>query len=290
MGYFDAVIMGIVQGVTEFLPVSSSGHLAVFGKLFGISEPDLTFDVLLHIGTLLAVFVVYFNDIKKLVIEGFKLLFDLFRNIGLLFRSKIGKKQVKYHKLVNSAYRKFVVLIIVSTIPTGIIGMLLKSTVELVKTDLLIVGVCLFITACLLVICDMSEEGSKKPKNASYANALIVGAAQGAAVLPGISRSGTTIAVCTRLGFEPKFAVKYSFILSIPAILGAAVLDVKDFVKAVPSCRSLGPYIVGTLVAAVVGYICIRSLLKIVTGRKMKYFAGYCVAAGLVSCILHFVM
>lgn len=287
MKYLEAIIMGLVQGVTEFLPVSSSGHLAIFEKIFGMKNPDAMFDILLHVGTLAAVFVVYFSDIKKLIVEGFKLLLDFLVNIGLFCKNKFGKQQVKYRRMVNSAYRKFVVLVIVSTIPTGIIGILMKNIIEIVKTDLAIVGICLWITACLLVICDMSPEGKKKPKNVTYANAFSVGLAQGAATLPGISRSGATIAICTKCGFDRRFAVKYSFILSIPAILGAAVLEIGDVAKTVKSGVSLGPYIVGMIVAAVVGYICIKTLLRIVCKKKMKYFAAYCVVAGLISIIMH---
>lgn len=289
MSYLQGILMGLVQGVTEFLPVSSSGHLAIFEKLFGIQEPDAAFDVLLHVGTLLAVFIVYFADIRKLVVEGVKLLGDFFANIGLLCKEKVGKQEVKYRRVINSSYRKFVILVIVSTIPTGIIGILLKDTIGLLRTDLLIVGICLLITACLLIICDMSVEGAKKPKQVSYMDAIVVGTAQGVATLPGISRSGMTITVCTKLGFDRKFAVKYSFILSIPAILGAAVLDLPKFVENV-SVKTIGPYLAGTLTAAVVGYVCIRAMLRIVAKRKMKFFAAYCVLAGIVSCILHIAM
>lgn len=287
MNYLEAIIMGLVQGVTEFLPVSSSGHLAIFEKIFDMQKPDAVFDILLHVGTLAAVFAVYFLDIKKLIVEGFKLLFDFIVNAGLFCKHTFGRREVKYRKVINSSYRKFVMLVLVSTIPTGVIGILIKDTVELVKTDLMIVGVCLWITACLLVICDMSQEGKKKPKNVTYIDAISVGVAQGVATLPGISRSGTTITVCTKLGFDRKFAVKYSFILSIPAILGAAVLEIGDVTKAVKDGVSVGPYIVGMAVAAVVGYFCIKTLLRIVCKKKMKYFAGYCVIAGLVAMIMH---
>lgn len=289
MGYFDAVIMGIIQGITEFLPISSTGHLAIFGKLFGINEPELAFDILLHIGTLFAVIVVFFSDIKKLVAECFKLLADLGRNIAAFVMSLTGK-EVKYHKMINSSYRKFVLLLLVSTIPTGIIGMFLKSTVSLVKSDLSIVGISLLITACLLIVSDTCEEGTKKPKNVSYANALGVGVAQGLSVIPGLSRTGVTISVCTKFGFEPRFAVKYSFILSIPAILGAAIVDFGEFTEKIKVCESIAPYIAGTIAAAFVGYFCIHTMLRLVTGKKMKYFAGYCAAAGVLSCILHFAM
>lgn len=289
MNYFEGIVLGIVQGLTEFLPVSSSGHLAIFGKLFGMNEPGVAFDVMLHVGTLVAVFIVYFSDIKKLVVEGFSLLGDFFYNVLQFFSNLKGEQEPKYRRVINSAYRKFVMLVIVSTIPTGIIGILIKDTVEIVKSDLMIVGVCLLITACLLVICDMSENGKKTPKNVTYADAIAVGVAQGAATLPGVSRSGTTIAICTKLGFDRKFAVKYSFILSIPAILGAAILELPELSSSIQETGSLGPCIVGMIVAAAVGYVCIKTLLKIVCKKKMKYFAGYCVVVGLISIVQYFV-
>lgn len=234
MNYLQAIIMGIVQGAAEFLPISSSGHLAIFAKILSafdseaakfFSKPDLTFDIMLHLGTLLAIFFVYWKDIKKLILEGFGILGDFFLNAVIFFRNIFSREEAyKYRKVVNSSYRKFVMLVIVSTIPTGIIGVLGDSIIEEAKTNLLIVGVCLFITSCLLLISDFVEDGYKKPKNITYTNAFVIGICQGFATLPGISRSGTTITACLVSKFDRKLAVKYSFIMSIPAVLGAAVL------------------------------------------------------------------
>ena len=291
MNYLQAIIMGIVQGAAEFLPISSSGHLAIFSKIFGLSEPDLTFDILLHVGTLLAIFIVYWNDIKKLVIEGFGIIGDFIVNAAVFVKKLFTKDNtLKYRKVVNTSYRKFVMLIIVSTIPTGIIGILVDDIVANVKTNLLIVGVCLLITSCLLLISDYVEPGNKKPKNITYTNAFVIGICQGFATLPGISRSGTTITACLVSKFDRKLAVKYSFIMSIPAVLGAAVLELKDFFATIGECKYLGQYLVGTLVAAVVGFICIKVLMILVRNNKFKYFAYYCIAAGAVSIVLHFVM
>lgn len=292
MNYFEAIIMGIVQGAAEFLPISSSGHLAIFAKLFGMSEPDLTFDILLHVGTLLAIFVVYWNDIKKLILEGLGICGDFCVNVVRVFKRLFSKDKsdVKLRKIVNSSYRKFVMLIIVSTIPTGIIGVLADDIIANVKTNLLIVGVCLFITACLLLISDFVEPGTKKPKDVSYTNAFVIGICQGFATLPGISRSGTTITACLVSRFDRRLAVKYSFIMSIPAVLGAAVLELGDFFASIGDCKYLGQYVVGTIVSAVVGFICMKLMMVLVKNNKFKYFAYYCIAAGLVSIIIHFVM
>ena len=288
MNYFSAILMGILQGATEFLPVSSSGHLAILGKILNIQEPEPVFDILLHVGTLLAVFIVYWNDIKKLIIEGFGILGDFFINAFSFVMNLFSSEKKEYKKVVNSSYRKFVMLVIVSTIPTGIIGVLIGDIVDCVKSDLLIVGVCLLLTSCLLLISDRRDSGTKKPKNVTYSNAFVIGMCQGVATLPGISRSGTTITACLLSGFDRKFAVKYSFIMSIPAIMGAAVLELKDFFAGIGSCPYIGQYIVGTIVAAVVGFFCMKFLIVLIGNNKFKYFAYYCIFAGVISIILNF--
>lgn len=288
MNYLSAIFMGILQGATEFLPVSSSGHLAIFGKLLNIKEPEPVFDILLHVGTLIAVFIVYWNDIKKLIIEGFGIIGDFFVNIYYCVSNLFSNNKKEYKKVINSAYRKFVMLIIISTIPTGIIGILVSDILDVVKSDLSIIGVCLLITSCLLLIADRHDGGTKKPKNITYSNAFGIGICQGIATIPGISRSGTTITACLLSGFDRKFAVKYSFIMSIPAIMGAAVLELKDFFAGIGSCPYVGQYAVGTVVSAVVGFFCMKFLIVLIGNNKFKYFAYYCMAAGIISIILNF--
>lgn len=281
MSWLQAILMGLIQGLTEFLPVSSSGHLALFKILFHVeTDTGLLFDVLLHIGTLIAVFMVYFKDIISLIKEFICIVIDFIYNIICLI-----KRNGNYRKIVTNTYRKFVVMIIVSTIPTGIIGFVGRDFIEHASEILFIPGICLIITAGLLTICDYAKSGIKKVKQASYANAFIIGIAQGFATLPGISRSGTTITACVLSGFERKFAVKYSFILSVPAILGALVLELKDIGSMSIASSDVSKYVVGMIVAAVVGYICIKAMLVVVRNRKFKYFALYCLAIGIVSII-----
>ena len=230
MKLWEALLMGLIQGLTEFLPVSSSGHLAIFQNIFKLNtQTGLLFDVMLHVGTLAAVIIVFWRDIYKLVIEGIGILADVCRNSYRFFKNLFSKgEKVKYRKVVRSSYRKFVMLVIVSTIPTGIIGFMAKDLVELAGTTLIVPGICLLITAVLLLIADDAKEGEKRPKTATYSNAFAIGIVQGIATFPGISRSGATITACLFSGFEKKFAVKYSFIMSIPAIIGAAILELKD--------------------------------------------------------------
>lgn len=292
MELWEAIVMGLVQGLAEFLPVSSSGHLAIFKHILGIdleASGGLVFDVMLHFGTLMAIFVAFWKDIKKLVIEGFGILGGWFINAGRFFNNLFQKDKKEYLPVINSAYRKFVMLVIVSTIPTGIMGILFKDIIEKASATLLVPGLCLIVTAILLTIADYAAEGHKRPNQISYKEAGLVGIAQGFATLPGLSRSGTTIAACLKLGFDKNFAVKYSFIMSIPAVLGASILEFKDF-----NVTGLDPvvmvnYIVGTVVAALVGYICIKTMLIIVRGKKFKGFAYYCLVVGAVAIIWNFI-
>ena len=284
MSLLQAIIMGIIQGATEFLPVSSSGHLALFKILFYVNtDTGLMFDVMLHLGTLIAIFAVYYKDIIRMVVEAFKIIRDVFINIVRFFRNKFGKEENEYLKIVTNGYRKFVLLVIVSTIPTGIIGLVASDFVEMASEILLIPGICLIITSILLFISDRIQGGNKGPKNVSYTNGFIIGICQGIATLPGLSRSGTTIAACLISGFDRRFAVKYSFIMSIPAVLGAAILELKDFSTAALSGTEILYYVIGMAVAAIVGYICIKTMLVIVRNKKFTIFSIYCLIIGALS-------
>lgn len=291
MSLIESIILGVVQGIAEFLPISSSGHLALFKKLFGLSDVGLTYDILLHAGTLVAVFIVYWSDIWKLIKEGIGIVIDVCRNIGRFFAALFRKKKASYIRIVNTTYRKFVMLIIVSTIPTGILGIVFKKIFNLDNPSLIIPGISLLITGCMLLIVDDLPAGNKTPKEMTYKNSIILGIAQGIATLPGISRSGTTLTVGILNGLDRKFAIKYSFIMSIPAILGACVLDIKDLFS--PSNAVTGTelayYMVGAVVAAIVGYICIRTLLVLFKNRKVKYFSYYCFAVGAIAIVANFV-
>lgn len=304
MSLLEAIFMGIIQGLTEFLPVSSSGHLALFKTLFGVeTETGMLFDVLLHFGTLVAICAVFYKDVARLIIEGIYILKNTLINLVIFLRNsflqiknmlrkeKFSKEELdlgKYHSVVNSSYRKFVVLVIVSTIPTGIIGIIGKDMVEMASKILLVPGICLVITAVLLFLADNAKGGEKLPKDITYSNAFIIGIVQGVATLPGISRSGSTITACLLSGFNRSFAVKYSFIMSIPAILGAMLLELKDFTPTAFLAGEAISYVIGMVIAGVVGYICIKTMLVVVRNKKFKVFGIYCLIIGVISIIGHF--
>lgn len=290
MSIFKAIILGIVQGLTEFLPVSSSGHLAIMKNLLHVeTETGILFDVLLHCATLIAVLVVMYRDVFKLIVDFFGIVRDVAINIGRFFSNLTSIHKKPYIVIASTSYRKFVVMLIISTIPTGILGILLSDVVESASVALLVPGVCLIATGLILFLSDLLKEGRKKPKNANYGDAFVVGVSQGVATLPGLSRSGVTITACLLCGFDRKFAVKYSFIMSMPAILGAMILELKDIGGTPVGGSDIAAYIIGMIVAAVVGFFAIRIMLNLVMNRYFKYFAFYCLGVGAISIIAYLV-
>lgn len=290
MPIWKAILLGIIQGAAEFLPVSSSGHLVIVKEILQVdlAGGGVFFDVMLHLGTLLAIFVAFWKDIRRLIIEGLHIVGDVCCNLAVFIKRLFGREE-KYRKVVRSSYRKLVVLIIISTIPTGILGIVLSDVIEAANTMILVPGVCLLITAMFLLIADWADVGNKRPREVSYLNAGAVGIAQGLATMPGISRSGTTITACLLCGFDKRFAVKYSFIMSIPAVLGAVVLELKDFSNLNFSRDMAVSCGVATVVAALVGYLSICFMMRLVRGKKYKYFAIYCGIMGALAIGYYFV-
>ena len=287
MNLLQAILMGIIQGATEFLPVSSSGHLAIFKNIFGVeTDTGILFDILLHFGTLVAIFIVYWADIKKLVIEGLKIVGDCCVNLVNFIKNKTSKEEqiYPYRKIVCTAYRKFVMLILVSTLTTTVIAVPFDKAIGHAGDTLLIPGICLCITSVILYFADRLPAGKKSVAKATYRNAIFVGLAQTVATLPGISRSGSTITAGLACGYTRKFTVKYSFIMSIPA-----VLEIPDLFKSSISGTDVVNYIVGMVVAGVVGYLCIKFMLYTVKKKNFKGFSIYCMIAGIVSVIWYFV-
>ena len=272
MSLLSSILLGLIQGVAEFLPISSSGHLAIAEHLLGMSGasdiPEF-FDVLLHLGTLLAVFVAYWDDIRDMILEFFRGVIDL------------------AHRSTPTPVppaRRLILLIIVGTLPLFVI-LPVKDLVEGLADNMYFVAGALIVTGFLLFASDRVKKGRKTEKNATLVDILLVGAAQAIATCPGISRSGTTITAGCFVGFDRKFAVRFSFLLSIPAILGANVLSIKDALATVV-WSEVPVYLVGVAVAAAVGYACIR-LLKMIAGKgKFGFFAYYCWIVGAITLIL----
>ena len=276
MSLLSSILLGLIQGVAEFLPISSSGHLAIAEHLLGMSGasdiPEV-FDVLLHLGTLVAVFVAYWDGVRDMVVEFFCGVRDLAR----------GSTPTP----VPPA-RRMILLIIVGTLPLLIV-LPIKDLVEGLADNMYFVAAALLVTGCLLFASDRVRKGRKTEKSATMVDVLLVGVAQAGATCPGISRSGTTITAGCFRGFDRKFAVRYSFLMSIPAVLGANILSLTDAVEAGIIWADVPVYLVGVVVSAVVGYACIRLLKMIADRGKFGAFAYYCWAVGVLTLILTFI-
>ena len=291
MTILQAIFLGIIQGLTEFLPVSSSGHLAIAQNIFEIDTGgSMLFDIMLHVGTLAAVFVAYRKDIVRMIREAICICIDIGANTKIWTSNRKNDEALRYKRIIHNNYRKFVVLILVSTIPTGVIGYAAKNLVEAASATLIVPGVCLLLTGVLLVVADFTEDGKKIPRDVSYTNGFFIGIAQGISTLPGLSRSGTTITACLVSGFDKRFAVKYSFLMAVPAVLGASVLEIKDAVAEEITGNLVLCCVIGAVVAGLVGYVCIKVMLSIVRKKKFKGFAIYCLVLGVAAIAAHFIL
>jgi undecaprenyl-diphosphatase len=262
----EAIILGTIQGLTEFLPVSSSGHLVLFQNLFGMHEPELLFDICLHVGTLAAVLIVFYREIFQIL--------TALAQLPSRLKSAGGIRNL----LAGDASIRMALLIVVGSIPTAAIGLLFKEITDQLFGSLTIVGCMLLITGTLLWLTRRIRSKGRPIERTSLKDALLVGLVQGLAILPGISRSGSTIATALFLGVDRKVAGRYSFLLSIPAIVGALVLglDTPELHTTIP----LTTIVAGSLVSAVVGWLALVILLRVVDRGQLHRFAPYCWLVG----------
>lgn len=257
MTIWQALFLGMLQGLTEFLPVSSSGHLVIFQHVFGINEGAMTFDVLLHLGTLIAVLAAFWDDILS---------------------------------IIKQPFSRLTYLIVVGCIPAGLMGFFLQPLFEKAFESLLVVGIGLLITGLVLKISEIAADNSlsmKEVKETTYWNVLFIGLLQGIAIVPGISRSGSTIAGGLLAGLDRTFAARYSFLVAIPVILGAGLAELKDL-TANGFTGSAIPYVVGPLTAAVFGFIAIKIVMRLVRNGRLSVFSYYCWTVGALTILASF--
>ena len=256
MSVIEAVLLGVIQGLTEFLPISSSGHLVLFQKIFGVEEPALLFDTMLHVGTLAAVFAVLWKDIWAIL-------------------RKLNQPLTAY--------------LIIATVPTVACALAFRKPLEKTFETGEFLGVCFLVTSALLVVAELLSRRAagnlKKPGEMNWLDALVIGIMQAIAIIPGVSRSGATLSGALSRRLNRDFAARFSFLLSIPAILGAAVLQLKDLLKGTGADPGSGigmaAMIMGTLTAAVVGFFAVRLMLKIIREKSLWGFAVYTGILGL---------
>lgn len=295
MNLLFALLLGALQGATEFLPVSSSGHLVLAQHLLGIKQPGLFFEALLHMGSLAAVLIFYRNDIQTILV-------DFFRGAKQL----IGKEQAE-KRILDLEGIRIALFVCVASFPTMLIGLSLNDLLDPSAGTPLIgaksVSAALLVNGCILFgyrwltqpeESDIPPDGTIPPSQEqskvtlwgmSLAHALIIGIAQGLAVMPGISRSGSTITTAIMLGVRRNEAARFSFLLSIPAIVGAFLLKLRELNLSEVSLPQWGIFCVGTLVAGVVGWLCLRWLVRLLKATKFYAFAYYCWAVGLFSLV-----
>lgn len=271
MSFLTAALLGLVQGITEFLPISSSGHLALLQNFFHIDEADVLFDVLLHLGTLVAVCVAYRRDISGAA-RGALGLVGLGRDRGRTTRRNLER-------------RRLAILLILGTLPL-LLAFPLKGLVVGLYEKPVLVSVLLMGNGGILFFADRLSKGGRLMQDAKFSHGLLVGLSQVAAVFPGISRSGATISAGLLCGFRRSFAVRFSFLLSIPAVLGATLVSFVDAVQTGVTLGALPVYLCGMLTAMVSGYFSIRLLRYVAAQSNFGGFAYYCWGAGIVSLIL----
>lgn len=272
MNLFQALILGIVQGLTEFLPISSSAHLVIVPFLLGWKFPEaqvLPFDVLVQLGTLAAVIVYFWSDLWQIIVAFVQ---------GLLKGKPFAEPQARMGWLL-----------ILATIPAGVFGLLVKKVIDQAFQSVVITGAFLLVTAALLLLAERVGKRTRPLSQITWVDALWMGLAQAVAVFPGISRSGATMSGGLARNLERGAAARFSFLMSIPVMLAAGALELKDVFQT-PGLTSLLPAIaVGFLAAAVVGYFSIRWLLNFVITHSLRAFAVYCAAVGVLVMFIYVV-
>lgn len=264
MSILDAIILSIIQGLTEFIPISSSAHLVVVQKLLQINPP-LIFDVLMHFGTLLSLVWIYRNDILKLISACGGMLEDIFL-------------KRKFENIKKDTNKRLVFLIILTSLPTGLMGIFFKDYVEILFNNVLSTGFFLLGTGFILAFGQRKLSGKKEILNITVIDAILIGLAQGIAIAPGISRSGITIVACLSRGLNKELAANYTFLVAIPIILAATILEGKEIMGGLIDLHLI---LIGVLVAFITGYLAIKLLLNIVKRGKLSVFAWYCWIVGL---------
>ncbi len=263
MDVVKAVILGAVQGLTEFLPVSSSGHLVIAREILNAPEALLSFDVLVHLGTAVAVLLVFRRDVARLLAAAIAIVSDVARGTGLA------------RAFSRDETRRTVLLIVVASVPTALMGLALEPLVRGLFTSKLAVGVFLVVTGLVLWLADRAGTGRVPLSRLGAAGAFCIGVAQGLAVAPGFSRSGATISTGLLFGLRRDDAARFSFLLSIPVILGASALELPDLVRMGLAKGFAAPFLAGAIASIISGYVAIHLVFSALRKRRFMVFAVY---------------
>ena len=262
MTYLQAIILGIVQGLAEFLPISSSGHLALLQYFFGVeSDSVLLFTVMLHVGTLVSVCIIYRKDIGALIVELCRTIKDICTGKG--------------PRINSSPMRRMGFMIIVATIPTAIIGLLFEDFFESLYGSIVAIAIGLIFTGIILMVAEKMGKNKNGPMEMKWSHAIFIGCMQGIAICPGVSRSGSTLFGGLISGLERSYAVEFAFLISIPSILGSVILELPDALAEGMSGSFIGPMIVGVILSAISGIFAIKTMIKVVSNKRLIGFSVY---------------
>ena len=267
MDILNAFILGLVQGLSEFLPISSSGHLVLAANILNFQKEGIAFEVFVHFGTLLSVFVAFRQELKQMIIAPFA-----------IWIKKKNNPELK-------EYLNWDLYVIIGTIPAVVIGLFFKDQIESLFSSVLLVLIMLSVTGTIMIISRFLPINDKPLKTS---NSFIIGIAQAFAILPGISRSGSTIVTALAFGINREKAARFSFILSIPAVLGATILKTNDLIATPPAQSEIIQLVIGAVAAFVSGYLAILWLIDLVKKGKLEWFGYYCYLVSIIGFIWYF--
>ena len=285
LSILKAILLGLIQGLTEFTPLGGTGHLILFKELLNVqNDTSVYFEVFLHIATLLAVVIAFWQDIINMFREFGDMWMRIFANLLVFFAKRKGDTRYTYFKVVNTSYKKLILMLFISIVPTGLLGVLGQEFAGFVGSYLWAVGICFIVTAVMLFFADRHAESDTRIKEVPYSSGLLVGIAQGVTVVPGLSRTATSICMGLFLGFNKKLAVKFAFIASIPAIMGSLIYKLivaNDYSRI--ALADIPGYVIGTIIAGVAGFFSIKFMLKVVLRKRYIGFAIYSLLIGLLA-------
>lgn len=290
MDFFQAVIIGIVHGITAFLPVSSSGHAALIEDFFHIKGSEaLFFETLLHLSTLVAIVLAFWKDIKKIAAETILIGMDALTNIRIFVENKKNGADKRYQKISGTNYRKLTLLLLVAVIPMAALGVFSRRLVQIAFGSPMAIGIGMMVSAILLLVVDFTVAGDKIPKDVTYDRAMWMGICQGIASFPGISRTGVSLAVGLLCGLNRKVAVKFTFLMAIPAVLGALILEMGQLGEMAITGTMLAYYFCAALAAGIIGFFLIRRMTRYLQRARFRGFACYNFFLGIVAIVVSIV-
>ncbi len=289
MEIFREILLGVIQGITGFLPVSSCAHLILLGRIFGMDSSYLSlFLCLLKISALLAVIIILFKDIMKLIIGAFQLIQDVFSNLFIFFIRFLGRRKEGYFVLDTNPYKRLVLVLMVSSAVTYVIARFIGSIAQNVSQMPMAVGICFLLSAVILFISDSLGAGKRTAKNINVFDAVVIGLAQGLSVVPGISRVVMTLAAAMALGFGRSFSLKYSCLLAIPTITGYALITLHDLAGTAISLGNLGNILAGMLCCCILSALCLRLMMNLAKKGSYRAFAAYGILISIMTILFSF--